>query len=144
MQATVKLGFFHGQFLQDKDQGVVWEVSIHFPFHFTFLFTFGKKLKQVLTAYYSLHSGYNHKTILYQIEYDDGDQEHCHLVVALQQYDVHVQKDHQSKFVPGPMEFEEHVHKTFVLLHFSNEMYLTCWTKQLISKPIEGAVHIQE
>ena len=127
---------------------VVWEVSIHFTFyftfHFTFLFTFEKKLKQVLTAYYSLHSGYNHKTILHQIEYEDGDQEHCYLAAALQQYDVHVQKDHQSKFTPSPMEFEEHIQKIFVLLHFSNEMDLTCWTKQFISKPIESAVHIQQ
>ena len=113
---------------------MVWEVSIHL----TFLFTFGKKLKHVLNNYLFLHSGYNHKTILYPIEYEDGDQEQVY------HYDVHVQKDHQSKIVPGPMDFEEHVHKIFVLLHLSNEMDLTCWTKQFISKSIETTVHIQQ
>ena len=29
------------------------------------------------------------------------------------------------------MQFEEQVHEIFVLLHFSNEMDLPCWTKQV-------------
>ena len=101
-QVTVQLVSFHVQFLQDKDQGVVWKVSIHFTFLFTFTtLLFGKK------HYHFICSGYNPKSILYPIEYDDGDQEHCNLAMAtvLQRYDGHVQKDYQSKFIPSPMQF---------------------------------------
>ena len=127
-QVNVQLVSFPIRFLQDKDQGVVWKLSFHFTFHFTCLFTFGKK------HYHFTCSGYNHKSILYPIEYDDGKQEHCILAMAivLQKYDGHVQKNHQSKFVPSHMQFEEQHHNILVQLHFSNEMDLSCWTKQVI------------
>ena len=117
----------------------MWKVSIHFTSLFTFAtLLFGKKHYHLIQKkhFHFIHSGYNHKSILYPIEYVDGDQEHCNLVMAtvLQQYDGHVQKDHQSKFVPNPMQFEEQVHKKFVLLH---EMNLPCWTNQI-------TVHIQQ
>ena len=139
-QVTMQLVSFHVWFLQVKDQGVAWKVSIHFTFLFTFTtFLFGKK------HYHSICSGYNHKPILYPIECDDGDQEHCKLaiVTVLQRYDSHVQKDHQSKFVPSPMQFKAQVHKIFVLLHFSNEMDLPCWTKQVTVHIQQQKVHIK-
>ena len=41
------------------------------------------------------------------------------------------------------MEFEEQVHKIFVLLHFSNEMDLPCWTKQVTVHIRQQKVHIK-
>ena len=137
---NVQLVSFQIRFLQDQGQGWYGEflsilifISV---FYFTFLFTFGKK------HYYSICSGYNHEAILYPVEYDDGKQEHCILAMTtvLQIYDGQVHKNHQSRFLSSHMQFAEQHHKRFVRLHFSNEMDLPCWTKQVNSYPKTSVV----